>query len=212
MQLAIKKRQKYFSLPEHHLAENLILCFGLWEKTKRGSKRICRGETFHNHIHICRILGNREWNRSLNSFTSVMKKKMSSNAITRWLEGWVSQAHQRYVLSIRRTYLTPQKEIKSFKFAVLCITKLKALLIKSFSNPSVSSKVLTPWKCDCCLTKLFRKFSKKFQIENPWQSPQRLSNFETVTCKFAFAICWIWALSRMFNFSRNFFPEHLLSL
>ena len=45
-----------------------------------------------------------------------MKKKMPTNARNHWLEGWVSQAHQRYVLSIRRTYLTPQEEIKSFKF------------------------------------------------------------------------------------------------
>ena len=63
-----------------------------------------------------------------------MKKKMSTNAITRWLERWVSQSHQQYVLSIRKTYLTRQDEI---------ITKLKALLIKSLSNPSVSSKVPT---------------------------------------------------------------------
>ena len=54
-----------------------------------------------------------------------MKKKMSANAITCWLEGWVSQTHQVKnndntildVLSIRRPNQTPQEELKSFKFA-----------------------------------------------------------------------------------------------
>ena len=68
-----------------------------------------------------------------------MKKKMSTNAITRWPEGWVNQSHQRYVLSIRRTYLTPQRKQKVLDLQILCITKLQALLIKSLSNPSVSS-------------------------------------------------------------------------
>ena len=34
--LAINKKQKYFSLPDHQLAENLTLVFGLQERTKRG--------------------------------------------------------------------------------------------------------------------------------------------------------------------------------
>ena len=31
-----EKKQKYFSLPDHQLARNLILVFGLYERTKRG--------------------------------------------------------------------------------------------------------------------------------------------------------------------------------
>ena len=47
-----------------------------------------------------------------------MKKKMSANAIACWLEGWVSQTHQvknndNTILDV----LTPQGELKSFKFA-----------------------------------------------------------------------------------------------
>ena len=30
----------------------------------------------------------------VNSFTQVMKKKMSTNVITHWLEQWISQRHQ----------------------------------------------------------------------------------------------------------------------
>ena len=52
------------------------------------------GEIFHTHTHLCSILGKGNKKRSLNSFTSVMKKKMSSNVITRWLEEWVIQTHQ----------------------------------------------------------------------------------------------------------------------
>ena len=54
-----------------------------------------------------------------------MKKKISINAITCWLNGWVSQTDQVEnndntildALSIRRTNRTPPEEIKSFKFA-----------------------------------------------------------------------------------------------
>ena len=68
---------------------------------------------------------------------------MSTNAITHSLEGWVSQVPQRYVLSIRRTNLTPQEEIKVLNLQTLYIPKLQALFIKSLSNPSISSKVPT---------------------------------------------------------------------
>ena len=34
VQLAINKKQKYFSLPDHQLGENLALVFGFYEKTK----------------------------------------------------------------------------------------------------------------------------------------------------------------------------------
>ena len=37
----IFKEQKYFSLPDHQLAENLILVFGFCERTKQRYKRIC---------------------------------------------------------------------------------------------------------------------------------------------------------------------------
>ena len=34
--LAMNKKHEYFSIPDHHLAENLILiAFGLWERSKR---------------------------------------------------------------------------------------------------------------------------------------------------------------------------------
>ena len=32
--LAVNKKQKYFSLPDHQLAENLILVFSFYERTK----------------------------------------------------------------------------------------------------------------------------------------------------------------------------------
>ena len=34
--LAINKKQNYFSLPDHQLAENLILVFGFYGRTKKG--------------------------------------------------------------------------------------------------------------------------------------------------------------------------------
>ena len=34
--LAINKKQNYFLLPDHELAENLILVFGFCERTKKG--------------------------------------------------------------------------------------------------------------------------------------------------------------------------------
>ena len=39
--LAINKKQNYFLLPDHELAENLILVFGFCERTKKGWKWIC---------------------------------------------------------------------------------------------------------------------------------------------------------------------------
>ena len=39
--LAVNKKQNYFSLPDHQLAENLILVFGFYERTKKGWKWIC---------------------------------------------------------------------------------------------------------------------------------------------------------------------------
>ena len=38
--LAINEKKKYFSLPDHQLAGNLILVFGFYEKTKKGEKWI----------------------------------------------------------------------------------------------------------------------------------------------------------------------------
>ena len=65
----------------------------------------------------------------------------------------------------------------------LCITKLKALFIKSLSNPSVSSGVPTVWTYNCSLTQLFWKFCGKFHEKHQWRSsnkhPWRLLNFET---------------------------------
>ena len=119
-----------------------------------------KGEIFHTQVSLCSILGNTEWNRSLNSFASVMKKKMSTNAITCCLKGWVNQSHQRNVLSIRRTYLTPHEEIKSFKFTNFMHYKLPALLIKSLSNPSVSSEVPTAWKFDSFNKAVLKMFER----------------------------------------------------
>ena len=34
--LAINKKQNYFSLPDYQLAENLILVFSFYERTKKG--------------------------------------------------------------------------------------------------------------------------------------------------------------------------------
>ena len=56
-------------------------------------------------------------NRSVYSFISVMKKKMWTNVITRWLERWFSQRQVENndntilnVFSIRRLNRTPQEE------------------------------------------------------------------------------------------------------
>ena len=40
MQLAINKKQKYFLLPDHQLAENVILVYDLEERTKKGQSEI----------------------------------------------------------------------------------------------------------------------------------------------------------------------------
>ena len=53
--LAINKKQKYFSLPYHQLAENQILVFGLLERKKRGHKQICNKicrNFSYNYFHI----------------------------------------------------------------------------------------------------------------------------------------------------------------
>ena len=39
-QLAINKKQKYFLLPDHQLAEKLILIFGLQKRTKQGKSKL----------------------------------------------------------------------------------------------------------------------------------------------------------------------------
>ena len=39
--LAINKKQECFPLPDHQLAENLILVFGFYERAKQGYKWIC---------------------------------------------------------------------------------------------------------------------------------------------------------------------------
>ena len=44
------------------------------------------------HTQLSNILGDRI--KMVNSFTQVMKKKMSTNVITHWLEQWISQRHQ----------------------------------------------------------------------------------------------------------------------
>ena len=37
--LAVNKEQKHFSLPGHQLAENLILVFGFYERTKMDKRK-----------------------------------------------------------------------------------------------------------------------------------------------------------------------------
>ena len=54
--------------------------------------------------------------------------------------------------SIRRPSQTPQEDLKGFNLQILCVAKFKVLLIKSLSDPSVSSRVPTAWKCNCSLT------------------------------------------------------------
>ena len=45
--------------------------------------------------------------------------------------------------SIRRPSQTPQEDLKGFNLQILCVAKFKVLLIKSLSDPSVSSRVPT---------------------------------------------------------------------
>ena len=77
-----------------------------------------------------------------------MKKKTSANVITWWLEGWVSQTHQVWSNNrILDVFLVSKEQIellrrseKVLNLQMLCITKLKALLIKSLDNTSFSSE------------------------------------------------------------------------
>ena len=51
-----------------------------------------------------------------------MKQRMSTNVITHWLEGWISQTHQMEIndgiqLWVCNFGQTPLEELKSFKFA-----------------------------------------------------------------------------------------------
>ena len=89
----------------------------------------------YKHMHTPMY---REWKRSLNSFTSVTKKKMPANVITRWLEGWVSQTHEVEIndntildvfFSVRGPNRTPWEELKSFKFANYVLLNLKLSLL-----------------------------------------------------------------------------------
>ena len=71
---------------------------------------------------------------------------------------------------------------------ILCITKLKALLSKSLSNPSVSSRVSTAWTYNCSLTQLLWKFlgnpkkniSGRAHTVSSNKHSRCLLNFETV--------------------------------
>ena len=77
-----------------------------------------------------------------------MTKKMSTNAINRWLEGWVSQTHP--VEKNDNTILVSEDQIqhlrrnsKVLNVQILRINKFKALLFTSLSNQSISSTVPT---------------------------------------------------------------------
>ena len=126
----------------------------------------------HTHTHTYIFVAFLETgNKNGYSFTSVMKRKMWTNVITRWF----SQMHQvenndntiLNVFGIKRPNRTPQEEQKCFKnvlnLEILCITKLKALFSKYLSNPSVSSRVPTIWTYNCSLTQLFLKFSENLK-------------------------------------------------
>ena len=114
------------------------------------------GEIFHTHTHthiFVAFLGKGNKKRYLNSFTSVMKKKMSSNVITRWLEEWVIQTHQveNNDNTIFDVILVSEDQIehmsrssKGLNLQLLRISKLQTLLIKSLSNPSISLRAPTP--------------------------------------------------------------------
>ena len=139
----------------------------------------------HTQTHLC-------------SFTSVMKKKMWTNVITRWLERWLVR-HIRWKITVIQFWMFLVSEDQTehlrrsknvLNLQILCITKLKALLIKSFSNPSVSSRVPTAWTYniqllfDTTVLKIFGKFREKHQWRNsycisPNKHPQWLLNFET---------------------------------
>ena len=108
----------------------------------------------HTHTHIfVAFLGKGNKKRSVNSFTSVMKKKISSNVITRMLEEWVIETRQveNNDNTIFDVILVSEDQIehlrrssKGINLQLLCISKLKALLIKSLSNSSISLIAPTP--------------------------------------------------------------------
>ena len=82
-----------------------------------------------------------------------MKKKMSSNVITHWLEEWIIQTHQveNNDNTIFDVILVSEDQIehmsrssKGLNLQLLRISKLQTLLIKSLSNPSISLRAPTP--------------------------------------------------------------------
>ena len=112
------------------------------------------------HIHTYIFVAFLETgNKNGYSFTSVMKKKMWTNVITRWF----SQMHQvenndNTILNVlvskdQIEHLRRSKNVLNLE--VLCIIKLKALFSKYLSNPFISSRVPTAWTYNCSLTQLF---------------------------------------------------------
>ena len=74
-----------------------------------------------------------------------MKKKISSNVITRWLDERVIQTHQvenndNTIFDVILVSEDPiehlRRSSKDLNLQLLCISKLKALFIKSLINPS----------------------------------------------------------------------------
>ena len=108
------------------------------------------GETFYTHIFAAFL---ETGNKNVNFIVlHQIRKRRRQPTLTRWLKGWVSQTHQLknndntildVFFSIRGPNQTSQEELKSFKFAIVIITKLKALLIKSLTNLSISSRLPT---------------------------------------------------------------------
>ena len=94
------------------------------------------GEIFHTHTYIfVAFSGTRNKKRSLNSFTSVIKKKISSSIITRWLEEWVIQTHHVEnndntlfdVILVSEDHIEHlRRSSKSLNLHLLCISKFKA--------------------------------------------------------------------------------------
>ena len=77
---------------------------------------------------------------------------MSTNFITRWFKGWLTQTHEvennntivdgfQYLQTKSNTSGGVKKLHMLQILQMLCITKLKAVLIKSLSNPLLSSRV-----------------------------------------------------------------------
>ena len=137
--------------------------FTLWNSNLEWQEKesiICVGVYFqhswnrsHNHTHIFVAFLETENENShlialhqlrnllhVNQRYNLLAGRMGNTII----QFWIILVSEYQIKHLRRNQ-------KVLNLQMLFITKLKALLIKSLSNPSISSRVPTVWKYDCSL-------------------------------------------------------------